>query len=172
MGAFMDSGIVSLEIPGNMTNFYRESDSKYGNRGIFQECKKLKEIIIKSKKLNHVYKGTFLRLDKDTVIKVPKTCLKKYKKLFKKAGLDKNVRVEASDGKERPLSGQDRNTWTYDRETKTLVFSGTADLEKYTQEKEPGWCVWYSEAEHVVVHDGITGLQGGNFRLFYRLKTA
>ena len=171
--AFGCSGITHIEIPKNVTGFYKGEDS-YGSPGIFQDCKKLKEITIRSEKLGHVFKGAFDRMDKNTVIKVPKSCLKKYKKLFKKAGLDKSVRMEAIDETERPLSGKDRNgnTWTYDRETKTLAFAGTADLEKYTPEREPGWSVWYRETEHVVVHDGITGLPGGNFRLFYRLVTA
>ena len=171
--AFGCSGITHIEIPENVTGFYKGEDS-YGSPGIFQDCKKLKEITIRSEKLGHVFKGAFDRMDKNTVIRVPESCLKRYKKLFKKAGLDKSVRMEAIDETERPLSGKDRNgnTWTYDRETKTLAFAGTADLEKYTPEREPGWSVWYREAEHVVVHDGITGLPGGNFRLFYRLVTA
>ena len=98
--AFMGAGITSVEIPENVTNFYIEKNT-YSRYGIFQDCKKLKVITIKSKNLNHIYKGAFLGLNKNTVIKVPKSCLKKYKKLFKKAGLDKKVKVKAISGKKK-----------------------------------------------------------------------
>ena len=172
--AFGCSGIIYLEIPEKVTGFYKWEASS-GKYGVFQDCKKLKEIVIRSRKINHVFKGAFSRLDKNTVIKVPKGCLKKYKKLFRKAGLDKKIHMETLDGKEKPLSGTDKNgnAWTYSRETGTLEISGTADFGKYPSGKEPGWCTWYSEAEHVIVRDGITGrLPDGSFRLFYKLKTA
>ncbi len=64
---------------------------------------------IKSKNLNHIYKDAFSGLNKNTVIKVPKSCLKKYKKMFRKAGLDKKVKVKAISGKKKfgPIISED-----------------------------------------------------------------
>ncbi len=174
-GAFHESGIVHVEIPENVTGFC-EGDGLFKNYyGVFEDCKKLKEVVIRSRKLKSCYKKTFKGLDKNTVIKVPKGCLKKYRKLFMKAGLDKQVRVESWDEKEKPLSGTDKNgnAWTYSRETRTLEIFGTAEFGKYSSGEEPGWCIWYSEAEHIIVRDGVRGqLPGGSFRLFYKLRTA
>ena len=174
-GVFQKSGIVRVEIPDNVTGFYEGDGLFKSYYGMFEDCKKLKEVIIRSRKLKSCYKKTFKGMDKNTVIKVPKGCLKKYKKMFQKAGLDKKIRVETWDGTEKPLSGTDKNgnAWIYSRETGTLEISGTADFGKYPSGKEPGWCTWYSEAEHVIVRDGITGrLPDGSFRQFYKLKTA
>ena len=99
-GIFSGAGITRIEIPKNVTSFYKGKD-RYTNNGIFQDCKKLKVITIKSKNLNHIYKGAFSGLNKNTEIKVPKSCLKKYKKLFRKAGLDKKIKVKAISGKKK-----------------------------------------------------------------------
>lgn len=95
--AFSGSGITRIEIPENVTGFHK--GEYWYNEGIFDDCKKLKVITIKSKKLNHIYKGAFSGLKKDVVIKVPKSKLKKYKKMFRKAGLNKKVKVKAIGGK-------------------------------------------------------------------------
>ena len=107
----MGAGITSIEIPENVTSFYIEKNT-YSRYGIFQDCKKLKVITIKSKKINHIYKDAFSGLNKNIVIKVPKSCLTKYKKLFKKAGLDKKIKVKAISGKKRfsPIISKDCTT--------------------------------------------------------------
>ena len=58
--------------------------------------KKLKTIIIKSKKLTSktVSKKAFKGLTKATTIKVPKKKLKAYKKLFKSKGLSSKVKIK------------------------------------------------------------------------------
>ena len=58
-------------------------------------------ITIKSKKLDHIYEGSWMGVKKQTVIKVPKSCLKKYKKAFRKAWLDKEVKIKAISGKKK-----------------------------------------------------------------------
>ena len=62
----------------------------------FSGCKKLKTIIIKSKKLTSktVSKKAFKGLTKATTIKVPKKKLKAYKKLFKSKGLSSKVKIK------------------------------------------------------------------------------
>ena len=91
-----------------MTGFYQDKKIRYKD-GVFECYPSLKEITIKSKKLEHVYEGAFVGLDKNTVIKVPESCLKKYKKLFRKAGLDKKVKVKAISGKKKfsPIISKD-----------------------------------------------------------------
>ena len=172
---FQNSGIVRVEIPEKVTGFYEGDGLFKSYYGVFEDCRMLKEVVIRSRKLKTCYQKTFKGLDKNTVIKVPKGCLKKYKKMFQKAGLDKKIRMETWDGKEKPLSGTEKygTSWTYSRETRTLEISGTADFGKYLSGMEPGWNIYYNEAEHIIVRDGITGrLPDGCFRLFYRLRTA
>ena len=110
IAAFLGSGITSIEIPENVISFYKGKGMyEYDTSGIFQNCKNLKVITIKSKKLNHIYKDAFSGLNKNIVIKVPKSCLKKYKKMFRKAGLDKKIKVKAISGKKRfsPIISKD-----------------------------------------------------------------
>lgn len=97
IGAFMGSGLTKIVIPKNVTSFYKKK-GMYGKDGIFQDCKKLKLIEIKSKKLNNVYKYALTGIKKNVIIKVPKSKLKKYKKLFAKGGLNKKVKVKDKTG--------------------------------------------------------------------------
>ncbi len=61
----------------------------------FYGCKKLKTIIIKSKKLKKVGKKAIKGIKKSATIKVPKTKLKAYKKLFKsKTGFKKTMKIK------------------------------------------------------------------------------
>ena len=100
-GVFHESGVVRVEIPENVTGFYEGDGLFKSYYGVFEDCKKLKEVVIRSRKLKSCYNKTFQGLDKNTVIKVPKDCLKKYKKMFRKAGLDKKIKVKAISGKKK-----------------------------------------------------------------------
>ncbi|MCR5702659.1 MAG: InlB B-repeat-containing protein [Lachnospiraceae bacterium] len=62
----------------------------------FNGCSKLRTIIIKSKKLNKkkLHKKAFKGIKKSTVIKVHKSKVKAYKKLFRSKGLSKKVKVK------------------------------------------------------------------------------
>ena len=67
-------------------------------KGAFKNCKKLKKIIIKSKKLvsKNIGKNAFKGIPKNAVIKVPKGKVKAYKKfIIKKGGAGKKVKVKA-----------------------------------------------------------------------------
>ena len=66
-------------------------------KNAFANCKKLKTIKITSKKLTSasVSKGAFNGISAKTTIKVPKSKLSTYKKLFVKKGLSKKVKVKA-----------------------------------------------------------------------------
>lgn len=63
-------------------------------KNAFKGCKKLKKIVIKSKNLKKIGKGAFKGIPKNATIKVPKGMKKKYKKLFKKAGLPSGVKIK------------------------------------------------------------------------------
>lgn len=63
-------------------------------KNAFKNCKVLKTVNIKSKKITTIKKGAFKTIRKGAVIKCPKAKLKKYKKLLKKSGLAKNVKVK------------------------------------------------------------------------------
>ena len=65
-------------------------------KNAFKNCKRLKTITIKSTKLNkkNVKKGAFKGITAKTVIKVPKSKLAAYKKLFRSKGLSKKVRFK------------------------------------------------------------------------------
>ena len=65
-------------------------------KNVFDGCKKLKTITIKSTKLTSktVSKNAFKGLTKVTTIKVPKEKLAAYKKLFKSKGVSSKVNVK------------------------------------------------------------------------------
>ena len=60
----------------------------------FNGCKYLKTITIKSKKLETVGKNALKSINKNATIKVPKSKLSAYKKLFKNAGQGSKVKIE------------------------------------------------------------------------------
>ncbi len=74
-------------------------------------------------------------------------------------------------------SGTDENgnVWNYDIITKTLTFTGTKDIqENYSMDghgPEPAWHTWREKTEHLNIEDGITGIGGGAFHGFSKLKT-
>ncbi len=82
------SNLTKLTLPGKC--------NKIGTSA-FSGCKKLKVLTIKSKKLTNksVAKGAFKGMSKKTVIKVPKSKLKEYTKLFRKKGLSKKIKIRA-----------------------------------------------------------------------------
>ncbi|WP_310605563.1 leucine-rich repeat domain-containing protein [Anaerosporobacter sp.] len=78
--------------------------------------------------------------------------------------------------KTKPTKGVDTNgnAWTYDKETKTLTFKGSKDLEVNLMDghsKGPEWLCWREEAKHLVIKEGITGIADGDFFLFSELRT-
>ena len=82
--AFENSGIRSIVIPKNVTTLKND---------IFIDCKSLITITIKSENLAKLSKYTWEGLSKNTVIRVPKKKLNKYKDMFYKAGLSRKIMV-------------------------------------------------------------------------------
>ena len=80
------TNITSIVIGKNVTKI--EKNAFYG-------CRKLKKITIKSEKLTSksVAKNAFSRIGKKTVIKVPTSKYKAYKKMLYTKGLNKKVRI-------------------------------------------------------------------------------
>lgn len=87
--AFQSAKKVKSIILGNNITFIAKNG--------FKGCKKVKTIIIRSSELNaHTISGNaFKGIKKGTVIKVPKNKLSVYRKLFRKKGLNKQVKIKA-----------------------------------------------------------------------------
>ena len=59
----------------------------------FYNCKKLKKVTIRTKKLKKIGKFAFKNINKKATIKVPKKQLKKYAKMLKKSKVKKTVKI-------------------------------------------------------------------------------
>ena len=59
----------------------------------FYNCKKLKKVTIRTKKLKKIGKFAFKNINKKATIKVPKKQLKKYTKMLKKSKVKKTVKI-------------------------------------------------------------------------------
>lgn len=107
-GAFQnDKDIYSVKISNNVTVIGKNAFSgctelkevTLGSRvtriekNAFANCKKLKELTIRSKKLKKVEKNAVKGVNKKIWIIAPKSKVKKYRKLFKKAGYKKTKRI-------------------------------------------------------------------------------
>ena len=91
-GAFQGSGIKQIVIPKNIK--YIKKGEWWSEEGIFADCKNLKTIEIKSKKIESCFKGAFDGVNTNVVIKVPNSKLKEYKAMFQKSGLSKKVKIK------------------------------------------------------------------------------
>ena len=89
-GAFQESGIKQIVIPKNVKYIKK---GEWGD-GVFADCKNLKTIEIKSKKIESCFKGAFDGVNTNVVIKVPKSKLTEYKAMFQKSGLSKKVKIK------------------------------------------------------------------------------
>ena len=88
-GAFQESGIKQIVIPKNVKYIKK---GEWGD-GVFADCKNLKTIEVKSKKIESCFKGAFENVNKNVVIKVPKSKLTSYKAMFHKSGLSKEIKI-------------------------------------------------------------------------------
>ena len=97
VGAFQRTGLKKLVIPKSVTSIYRKKgEDKYKSRdGLFKGCKNLRSVTIQSKKLKKVYKYAFTKLNKKVVFYVPKSKVKKYRKMFLASGSDKKIKIRA-----------------------------------------------------------------------------
>ena len=93
--AFAYSGIESIVIPKNVTTL-GYGELKDCSQGMFDGCKKLKLVEFRSKKIDDVYKTTFLNTPKDAVFRVPQGKLEEYTKLFREGGLAEDIVIEES----------------------------------------------------------------------------
>ena len=81
------TGLTKLTIPAKVTKIGKQA---------FSGCGKLRTIVIKSTKLTakNIGSKAFAKVNKKATIKVPKKCLKAYKKLLRKKGLPASVKVK------------------------------------------------------------------------------
>ncbi len=70
------------------------SNVKKIGKNAFSGCKNLKKITVKSTKLTNVEQNALKGIHKNAVVKVPKSRLAKYKKLFKNKGQKKSVKIK------------------------------------------------------------------------------
>lgn len=63
-------------------------------KSVFQSCKKLKRITVKSTNITKVGKNAIKGINKKATVKVPKKKLSKYKKIFRKKGQAKTVVIK------------------------------------------------------------------------------
>ena len=92
-GAFARTGIKKITLPKNVTYIGKNNVDKNNHYGVFEECTSLKEIVVRSRKVKKVTKYTWNGLQKNAVIRVPKSKKKEYQKLFRKAKLSKKQKV-------------------------------------------------------------------------------
>ena len=78
------TSLTNITIPAKVTKI---------GKSAFEGCKKLKRITVKSTKLKSVGKKALKGIRTKAKIKVPKSKLAKYKRLFKNKGQGKNVKV-------------------------------------------------------------------------------
>ncbi len=95
-GTVMVSGVKkkqlkTLTIPDSIT--YKGNKYKVTTIGkkVFSQCKRLKKLVIKSKKIKRIKKHAFKNLPVKCKIFVPKNKMKTYKRLIKKSGYNKKV---------------------------------------------------------------------------------
>ena len=81
------SGLKKVKLSKNITSIGAQA---------FEQCKNLKEIIVHNRNLKakELSKNAFKGISKDTVIKVPSGKVAAYKKLFRRKGLSKKVKVK------------------------------------------------------------------------------
>ena len=77
-----------------MTSLTIEKNVRKIGKNAFANCKNLKKITVKSKKINTIGKNAFKGISKKAAIKVPKAQKKKYTKLLNKAKLAKKVKIK------------------------------------------------------------------------------
>lgn len=78
----------------NVTKIILGTNIKSIGKEAFYNCKKLKTITLQSKKIKTVGKNAFKNIYSKANIKVPSSCLTKYKKLFKGKGQKSSVKIK------------------------------------------------------------------------------
>ncbi len=92
MSAFSGTGIKKIILPKNVRVI--KKGKPIGGK-VFSTNKKLKQIVIHSKKVKSISKGSFSGLKETCTIRVPKSRCKKYRKMLLKSGMSKKIKVKA-----------------------------------------------------------------------------
>lgn len=90
------TGVAANALKGNkkMESLTIGKNVKKIGKNAFANCRKLKKVTIKSKKINTIGKNAFKNINKKATVKVPKAQKKKYAKLLNKAKLSKKVKIK------------------------------------------------------------------------------
>ncbi len=80
------------------------------------------------------------------------------------------------EAKTKKTSGKDGKniTWNYDKQAKTLTFTGTGPISDFELDghcPEPGWYVWWDKTKSVVIKDGINIVGEAAFSDFLNVET-
>jgi len=88
--------VAANALKGNkkMESLTIEKNVRKIGKNAFANCRKLKKVTIKSKKINTIGKNAFKNINKNATVKVPKAQKKKYAKLLNKAKLSKKVKIK------------------------------------------------------------------------------
>ena len=90
------TSVAANALKGNkkMESLTIEKNVRKIGKNAFANCRKLKKVTIKSKKINTIGKNAFKNINKNATVKVPKAQKKKYAKLLNKAKLSKKVKIK------------------------------------------------------------------------------
>lgn len=90
------TSVAANALKGNkkMESLTIEKNVRKIGKNAFANCRKLKKVTIKSKKINTIGKNAFKNINKKATVKVPKAQKKKYAKLLNKAKLSKKVKIK------------------------------------------------------------------------------
>ena len=90
------TGVAANALKGNkkMESLTIGKNVRKIGKNAFANCRKLKKVTIKSKKINTIGKNAFKNINKKATVKVPKAQKKKYAKLLNKAKLSKKVKIK------------------------------------------------------------------------------
>ena len=147
---FRDTGLERITIPRNVEILGREKDFwayEKGKEGCFSDCKSLKRMTFKTKKIKNVYEGAMSGIGDDVVIEVPTGYKDKYSKLFVQGGLNKNVKIVEID-----VNDSDIDSVRLNREN-AVVKAGMPRKMELLYADEPDKVMWESSDESVVSID-------------------
>lgn len=90
------TSVAANALKGNkkMESLTIEKNVRKIGKNAFANCRKLKKVTIKSKKINTIGKNAFKNINENATVKVPKAQKKKYAKLLNKAKLSKKVKIK------------------------------------------------------------------------------
>ncbi|MCR4716042.1 MAG: leucine-rich repeat protein [Lachnospiraceae bacterium] len=145
--AFRKTGLERITIPRNVEILGGEIGFwVYGNEGngIFSNCKSLKRISFKTKKIKTIHEGAMSGISSNTIIEVPTGYKEKYSEMFAKGGLNKNIKIIEVD-----VNDSDIDSVRLNRDS-TTVKEGMPRKMELMYADEPDKVKWESSDDTIV----------------------